>query len=338
MQIRVVTHTSRRRREEKRQMTFGSGQYTYKLAAWHAEFPGDWSPTEVLGLAIDSQDRLYSFNAGEYPVTVFDSGGKLLDTWGKDFITHPHLACMASDDTIYYADDANHTVSKITPDGKVLMTLGERDKPSDTGYTLVSESGEPIHPLEAIRTTKRGGPPFNCPTDVAISSNGDIFVTDGYGNARVHKFSSDGRLIKSWGEPGSGPSQFVLPHAIAIDARERLLVADRHNSRIQIFDTDGNYLTEWKDVELPTDILIDRDQTVYVTEMVPRISIYDLEGRLLARWGNQGAPEDGALMVTLHSVALDSHGSIYVGEVMAIESAAFRETRKGRMIHKFVRK
>jgi len=321
-------------------MSYGAGKYTYELAQWRAQFPNDWSPTEVNCLVVDSKDRLYAFNTGEYPVTVFDGEGRLLSIWGHDFVTHSHGACIASDDIIFYADDGNHTVSKLTLDGKVLMTLGERDKPSDTGYTLVSETGEPIHVLEAIKTVKRGGPPFNAPTDVAISSTGDIFVSDGYGNARVHKFSPDGKLLKSWGEPGGGPSQFFVPHAIAIDAQDRVFVADRHNNRIQIFDTEGNYLDEWtQDIELPTDIFIDKEQKVYVTDLLPRISIFDINGKLLAQWGNEGTPEDNPLMVTLHSIAVDSRGDIYVAEVMGIHvGTPFFESRKGRMIHKFVRK
>jgi hypothetical protein len=123
---------------------------------------------------------------------VFDKDGNLLNTWDANLFTHPHNCCIGADDIIYCADDGNHTVTKFTPEGKVLLTLGQKDKPSDTGYTTVSETGQKLRIMESIATTKRSGPPFNCPTKVALSPSGDIYVSDGYGNARVHKFSPEG--------------------------------------------------------------------------------------------------------------------------------------------------
>ncbi len=320
-------------------MAYGKGKYTYELVDWKAKFPDGWSPIEVNGLAVDSQDRLYAFNTGEYPVTVFDREGNLLSTWGKESFKHNHGAIIGPDDTIYCADDGNHTVSKFALDGKVLLTLGSKDKPTDTGFTWVDEKGERLDFMAAMTSTKRSGPPFNSPTDVALSPSGEIYVSDGYGNARVHKFSPDGELLISWGEPGHGPGQFIVPHAIAIDKQGRVLVADRHNNRIQIFDVDGHYLTQWDDLILPTDIFIDNDQTVYVSELHPRLSIFDIDGRLLARWGNEGRTKEDPLFVTLHTVVVDSRGDIYVGEVMGIyQGDPFLDTRKTRMIQKFARK
>jgi len=198
-------------------MSYGLGKYTYELADWHAQYPGGWQPVEVNGISLDSKDRLYAFNSGEYPVTVFDSDGKFLASWGKDYFTHNHGSCVGPDDSLYVADDGNHTVGKFTTDGKLLMALGTRGKPSDTGYTKTGPDGKKLNIFEAIGTTKRGGPPFNSPTDVALSPKGEIYVADGYGNARVHKFTADGKLLLSWGEPGKGPGQFVVPHGIAVD-------------------------------------------------------------------------------------------------------------------------
>jgi DNA-binding beta-propeller fold protein YncE len=322
-------------------MSYGTGKYTYELADWQAKYPGGWQPMEVNGLCIDSHDRLYAFNTGEYPVTVFDREGNLLKTWPKDFFGHTHGCFIGPDDSVYYADDGNHTVSKFTPEGKLLLTIGKKGQPSDTGYTMVGEGGKKLNIFEAIATTKRGGPPFNAPTDVALSPSGEIYVSDGYGNARIHKFTPDGKLLFSWGEPGKGPSQFVVPHAVEVDKKGRVLVADRHNNRIQIFDDQGKYLTEWgAGLQFPTDIFIDKNQIVYVSELLrPGVSIFDINGNLLARWGNEGRTKEDPLFVTLHSIVADSHGDIYVSEVMGMQfGTPFFATRATRMIQKFTKK
>jgi DNA-binding beta-propeller fold protein YncE len=321
-------------------MSYGSGKYTYELADWTAKYPEGWSPYEVNGLCVDSQDRLFAFNSGEYPVTIFDHEGNLLSTWPKESFDHNHHGTIGPDDAVYFADDDNHTVSKFTPDGKVLFSLGKKGQPSDTGYTFISENGRKLNIYESIYTTKRSGPPFNSPTDVALSASGEIYVADGYGNARIHKFSAGGQWLFSWGEPGKGPGQFVVPHAIAIDKRGRVLVVDRHNNRVQIFDDRGKFLTQWTDLQLPTDICIDNEDTVYISELRPaRISIFNLEGELLARWGNEGRDAKNPLFVTLHTLAVDSRGDIYTGEVMNVQrGVAFMASRIGRMIQKFSRK
>jgi DNA-binding beta-propeller fold protein YncE len=321
-------------------MLYGSGNYTYELADWQARYPARWSPYEVNGLSIDPLDRLYAFNTGDYPATVFDREGNLLNTWAKESFDHNHHATIGPDGSVYCADDGNHTVTKFTSDGKVLMVLGKKGHPSDTGYTFVSEIGNKLSIYEAIATTKRAGPPFNSPTDAALSASGEIYVSDGYGNARVHKFSPDGKLLLSWGEPGKGPSQFVVPHAIAVDKQGRVLVVDRHNNRIQIFDSQGKFLTQWTDLVLPTDICIDNEQTVYVSELRPaRVSIFNLDGKLLARWGNEGRDAENPLFVTLHTIAVDSRGDIYLGEVMNTNKGIpFLASRITRMIQKFSRK
>jgi DNA-binding beta-propeller fold protein YncE len=272
-------------------------------------------------------------------VTVFDRQGKLLKTWGGEFFGHSHGVCIGPDDSIYYADDGNHTVSKLTREGKPLLTLGKKGQPSETGFSWVKENGERRDFMEALLSVKRGGPPFNGPTGVALSAAGEIYVSDGYGNARVHKFSPDGRLLFSWGEPGKGPGQFIVPHAVVVDRRGRVLVADRHNNRVQIFDDRGKYLEEWGGLELPTDLYIDKDETVYVAELLPRVSIFNIEGKLLARWGNEGRTKEDPLFVNLHAISVDSRGDLYVADVMGIyKDSPFLATRKTRMIQKFLRK
>src|SRR5262249_1086225 len=149
-----------------------------------------------------------------------------------------------------------HVVHKFTPEGKLLMTLGTKGLPSDTGATSID-----------FRTITHTGPPFHYPTNVALSPEGNLYITDGYGNARVHAFAPDGRLLFSWGAPGTGPGQFRVPHGIAIDKHGTLFVCDRENSRIQLFTPEGKYLSEWTDVIRPSQVFIDSAGDVYVAEL-----------------------------------------------------------------------
>ena len=309
-------------------MAYGTGKYTYELVDGWAKCPEGWSFIDVCGLSIDSQDRVYILSRSAHPVMVFDREGNLLTSWGEEFFKRAHGSYSGPDGSVYCTDDVNHTVSKFTPEGKLLQVLGSKDQPSDTGYKPKSNL------LESLATIKRGGPPFNRPTGVALSSSGDIFVSDGYGNARVHKFSPDGKLLLSWGEPGTGPGQFCLPHSIWVDKRERVWVADRENSRIQIFDARGEFLSQWTDLLRPTDIFIDDEETVYVSELGLRISLFTIDGELLSRWGCQRQDKETDLFVAPHTIAVDSHGDIYVGEV-AMTAAGI--DRGSRTIQKFAR-
>jgi len=332
-------------------MLYGTGKYTYELVDGWAKLPEGYSFGDVGSLSIDSQDRVYVLNRGAHPVMVFDREGNLLTTWGEGFFTkRAHGSCVGSDDSVYCTDDGNHTVSKFTPEGKLLQVLGIKDQPSDTGY--VQQSGL----YESLATIKRGGPPFNRPTGVALSSSGEIYVTDGYGNARVHKFTPDGTLLFSWGEPGDAPSQFILPHSLWVDKQERVWVVDRENNRIQVFNAQGELLSQWTDFIRPTDIFIDDEETVYISELGLRVHIFTTDGKLLARWGCQGEAKgtdlfaaDGkllarwsgqgqdkgtALFMAPHTIAVDSRRDIYVGEVPMTAAGV---DRGARTVQKFAR-
>jgi len=152
-----------------------------------------------------------------------------------------------------------------------------------------------------------GGGPFNLPTDIAFAPDGSMFMTDGYGNARVHKFSPDARHQFSWGEPGTAPGQFNLPHGVWIDSRGRVLVADRENDRVQVFDQSGKLLQVWP-VELigPAFFYVDKNDVVYIPEHNGgMVSILTLDGERLARWG------DGPIMRSIHGIWGDSRGDFY---------------------------
>jgi DNA-binding beta-propeller fold protein YncE len=310
-------------------MRYGVDKYQYELVDGWAKLSEGNSFFDIGGISIDSQDRLYIFNRSKRPMMVFDSEGNFLTSWGQEYFDRPHGSCIGPDGSIYCTDDRNHTVTKFDCDGNILMVLGTKDKPSDTGYREVPNL------FERISSITKGGEPFNRPTGVALSSTGAIYVADGYANARVHKFSSDGRLLFSWGEPGPGPGQFRLPHSIFIDKRDRIWVADRENSRIQIFDDKGNFLTQWTDHLIrPTDVFIDEDETVYVSELCKRVSIFSIDGRLNARWGNENHETADPLFVAPHAIAVDSKGDLYIGEVAFTES---KVDRGSSTIQKFAR-
>jgi DNA-binding beta-propeller fold protein YncE len=183
------------------------------------------------------------------------------------------------------------------------------------------------------RTILRAGPPFHYPTNLALSPDGAIYISDGYGNARIHKFTPDGRLLLSWGEPGSAAGQFHLPHGIAIDRQGTVYVADRENSRIQLFSPDGKFLSEWTDVARPCQVFINGAGSIYVAELgfragmwpgtsapsadAPggRVSIFNQRGELKARWGGGRNPCSPGDFFAPHCIWVDSRGDIYVGEV-----------------------
>jgi len=310
-------------------MSYGSGKYTYELVDGWAKYPKDWSILDVGGIAIDKQDRVYVFNRGAHPLMVFDREGKLQSSWGEGLFKRAHGSCIDSEGNIYCTDDENHTVRKFTSDGKLLMTLGTEDKPSDTGYIRKFDF------FCSLATITRGGGPFNRPTGVAIGPSGNIYIADGYGNAQVHKFTADGKYLFSWGGPGTGPSQFRLPHNIWVDKKERVWIPDRENSRIQIFDGEGKLLKMWTDQLRPTDLFIDDEDTVYICDLADRVRVYTIDGKLLSEWTAEGTEREKALFIAPHAIALDSQGSIYVGEVAYTGS---KIDRGPRAIQKFARK
>jgi DNA-binding beta-propeller fold protein YncE len=297
--------------------------FRYRPIADWARFPADWTVHEVTAVAIDSQGRVFVFNRGDHPVAVFDPEGNLLLSWGEGLFNRPHGITIGPDDAVYCTDDSGHAVYKFTPEGRLLLTLGTSGRPSDTGATSID-----------YRTIKHAGPPFHYPTNVALGPAGEIYVSDGYGNARVHKFSPSGKLLLSWGDLGAGPGQFHVPHGIAVDASGTVWVADRENSRLQQFSPEGDFLTEWTDIARPCELAFDAAGRVYVAElgycagMWPgteppypnatggRVSIFDPQGNVLARFGGGEHPTEAGDFFAPHDIWLDSRGSFYVAEVV----------------------
>ena len=309
-------------------MSYGTGDLHYEIVPNWARVTEGWSFVDIGGIAVDADDNVYVLSRSEYPVLVFDRDGNVLRHWGEGFFKRAHGARLAPDGSIFCTDDGDHFVAKFSPQGELLMTLGQKGVPSDTGYRHTWDV------FQSTSTIDHAGPPFNRPTGIALNAAGDIFISDGYGNCRIHHFDSKGTLLHSWGEVGGRPGHFRLPHDIAMDSRGRLLVADRENSRIQLFDQAGNLLGIWHDVIRPTGIGIDCDGLVYVSELCLRVIVFAPDGQLVARWGNSRSVRDEALFLAPHTVAVDSHGDVYVGEVSKTHAGT---DRGANTIHKFRR-
>lgn len=298
-------------------MKIGSGDFTYELDENWGKLPEGSMLNVVAGLGIDENDNIYLLSRGMPPVLVFDKEGNCIDTWGEGIFDRPHALLVDKEHNLWGADDHAHVVMKMSKDHEILMTLGTRGIPSDTGC----EGGK-------YKTIKRPAGPFNRPTNIAIAKNGNIYVTDGYGNCRVHVFAPDGTLLFSWGEIGEGPGEFQLPHGIVIDDEDNVYVCDRQNNRIQIFDLNGKYLREWNGFERPAGIFLAKDGFFYVAECKrtstycdapSRVTILNKSGDIMARLEQSDTEwsydEDNLGHHTAHSIVVDSQGNIYIGEV-----------------------
>ena len=307
----------------------GSGTMTYQVVEGWAKLPQGWSFKECADVAVDSKDRVYVFNRGEHPVIVFDRDGNFVNSWGEGVFSNAHGICVGPDDSVYCIDNGDHTVRKLTPEGELLMTLGTKDHPS------------PWH----------SGEPFNLPTGLAVSrKTGDLFISDGYGNARIHKYSSDGRHIVSWGGSGIEPGNFVIPHNIAVDRDDNVYVADRECHRVQIFDAKGRLQSIWRDIWKPAGIRVGNDGNVYIAELVADeyyrdapnvghgVGVYSPAGEPLMHLGDARWGEGPGQFVSPHGIALDSRDDIYVAEVSwTMAGSTMSPPREMRSLQKLAR-
>src|SRR5256885_1220010 len=194
---KVALMTMSSTKEQLMPVTLGSGEHRYRVVENWARLPDGWNLTDVAAVAVDSKDRVYVFNRGAHPMVVLNRDGSFIKSWGEGLFRRAHGLHIDRDDNLYCTDDGDHTVRKCTTDGKVLLTIGIPDKPAPY----------------------MSGVPFHRCTHTALSPKGEIYVSDGYGNACVHKYTPDGKLIKTWGEPGSDPGQFNIVHGIALDSK-----------------------------------------------------------------------------------------------------------------------
>jgi DNA-binding beta-propeller fold protein YncE len=252
------------------------------------KLPADVVLGKCSAVATNSKGELYLFHRGPRPVLCVDAAGKLLRAWGDEEIGIPHGLRVDRQDNVWVTDMGRHRVLKFDPTGKLMLALG-------TG-----QAGT-------------GNDQFDRPTDIAFAPNGDVFVSDGYGNNRVMKFTAAGRFIKSWGTKGTKAGEFDLPHAITMDSKNRLLVGDRGNERIQLFDAEGQFLEQWPGF-VPYGIAINGNNQVFVADAdANQVLRLDETGKVKQHWGKQGSGL-GEFDVP-HMLAFDAAGNLFVAEV-----------------------
>jgi hypothetical protein len=293
------------------------------------EVQTDVAFTDVSDIAVDSADNIYLLTRRDGAVVVYTSEGRYVRSWGVDRFVLPHGITIDDRDVVHIVDQGEHTVRTYTTKGDDIALIGTPGVPSDTGV----DWSLPTYKERYVSTT-RGGPPFNNPTKVAMAPDGSTFVSDGYGNARVHHFSPSGELLPSWGEPGSEPGQFRLVHSVLVSAEGRVLVADRENDRVQCFTQDGTLVGIWDSVLRPAAAAPGRSGTYVVAELEwkvgdhsfvsgpvttpipPRISVLDGAGHALARYvqGN----EDRLTIWRPHGLGVNPRtGRVYVAQLGA---------------------
>jgi DNA-binding beta-propeller fold protein YncE len=308
---------------------YGIGDFRYEYVEGWGKLPAGVTFHECPGVAVDARDNVYVLTRGPHPIMVFDRAGNYLRSFGHGYFSdRTHGLYIAQDSSLLVADDGIHTIQKFTTAGDRLLEIGHRNAPAD----------------------KWSGKPFNRPTSAAIRPRtGDVYVSDGYGNSRIHVYTGSGEYKFSWGRPGIDAGQFIRPHNIAIDDAEQVYVVDREAHRIQIFDPQGAFITMWNNIHRP-DAMVLWEEHIYVGELngmggvddAPglghRVSIYDLKGKLVCRFGADDEGEGPGHFIAPHGIAVDSQGDIYVAEVSySIRGRHLEPPRELRSISKYRR-
>ena len=310
--------------------TLSDNGFTYDaLDSWE-QLPDGARLVETPGVAVMPDDSVILLTRNtEHPVMHLAREGEWLGSWGRGVFTdRAHGVWIGREGDIWCADDGTHIITRWSPEGELLQTIGDKDAPA------------PIW----------SGRPFNRPTHAAVSPRtGDIFITDGYGNSRVHRFSADGAHKLSWGEPGIDAGQFIRPHNIAIDEDGLIYVADRECHRVQVFSESGTFVAMWNNIHRPDGLTLAPDGNIYIGELnaIPgmegapnlghRVSIYDRSGNRLALIGHPDEGEEDGRFIAPHGIAVDSRGDVYVGEVSNTIAGA-RLGREPKSLKKLVRR
>jgi len=282
----------------------GSDALAYEVDEGWGRLPFGFTWGHISAVNVDPEDRVRLYTRTAHPVMIFDRDGAFVESFGEGDMDDPHGLGIDAEGSFYFVDRGAHVVMKYTASGAKVWEIGRRGVPSDTGWTAEE------------RKVLRAAEPFNWPTDIAMAADGGFYVSDGYRNARVHKFSADGKLEHSWGAPGAGPGEFNLVHSVW-EHEGTVYVADRENQRIQRFTPAGDYIDEWSGLSQPTDICVDDAGLVYVSELGGRVTIFTTDGEVLAHLGSttDRAREPGKFL-SPHGIWADRHGDVYVTETL----------------------
>lgn len=271
------------------EFTSAADKIDFEPAAISIELPEGLALGPCSAVDFDSKGRMYLFHRGPQPILCFDSNGKFVRSWGDKLIGQAHGLRVAPDETIWVTDIGNHMVFQFSPKGKLLLALGQAGKPGDSQDQ------------------------FNKPTDIAFGPQGEFYISDGYGNSRVMKFAANGKYLGQWGTPGKGPGEFNLPHSILVDATGRVLVGDRENDRVQIFDLEGNLREIWTGFA-PYGMEFDSRGNLFVADgRANKVLQLNASGKVENSWGKTGK-EPGEYNLP-HMLAVDAAGNLFVTEI-----------------------
>jgi DNA-binding beta-propeller fold protein YncE len=276
-------------------------ELAYQVVPEFFAYPADWVVGEASGVAVNSKGHIFLFQRARPMLSEFDATGHYVRSLGEGLFDHPHGLRIDSQDNIWTTDDTNHTVLKLSPAGKVLLVLGRRNNGGEADWL------------------------FNKPADVAVTDSGDIYVADGYGNSRIVKFDRNGNFVRAWGRYGSGAGEFSLPHSVVVDKAGRVYVGDRENARIQIFDSDGHFLTQWTGIGYPYGLQITPDQHVWMVDGgFDRVIELDPHGKIL---GAIGSPGHGPGQFAWgHFLAFGADRKMFVADVLNWRFQVFTPT------------
>jgi DNA-binding beta-propeller fold protein YncE len=253
------------------------------------KLPGSMQLDACSGVAVNSEGEVFLFHRGKQPIICLSPEGKFLRGWGDEYIHTAHGMRIDKDDNVWVTDVGNHQVLKFSRMGELIMALGKAGQAGD------------------------GIDEFDKPTDVAFGPDGEFYVSDGYGNSRVLRFTANGGYLGMWGAPGKGPSQFDTPHAIRLDGGGHIVVGDRENDRIQIFDPAGKLLHIWPGFA-PFGLAFDQKGNLFVADgRAHQVLQLDGAGKVVSSWGGEGTAA-GQFQLP-HMLATDAAGNLYVAEV-----------------------
>ncbi|MFB0552913.1 MAG: peptidyl-alpha-hydroxyglycine alpha-amidating lyase family protein [Phycisphaerae bacterium] len=297
-----------------------STSLNYAVDVTWPQKPDHFKWGQMPGITVDNQDHVYIFTRSRPAVQVYQADGKFLRAWNVEDFGGAHYIRLGPEGNVWTANINSHVVRKYSPEGELLLTLGE---PGQAG-------ADRRH--------------FDRPTDMVVLPTGDIFVSDGYGNRRVIHFDSMGKYVNQWGQEGTKPGQFALPHSIVADSHGRLYVADRENARIQVFDTKGNLLDVWADLMIPWGLWLTKKEELWVCGSSPvkddtgKWLVYPPSDQVLMKLSLKGKvllrvplkkttvpPGKVGELNWVHAIAVDSQGNLYLGDIQGGRAQKFSQ-------------